>query len=961
MVAHPLFETFPLSTRLSPWLAHRAENRSWVEFLIAHRDVPAHTLNLEERLQFHAQNFSAEDLPKALRRLRQEQFALCLVRDVESQAPLSEIIQAMSRFADFAIRCMHDFARNELIQRFGILRNEHGEEIALHIVGMGKLGGGELNVSSDIDLIFLFPEEGQSDAMLPDGSQGKAIPAEDYLTRLGKKIINSLNDINEEGQVFRVDMRLRPHGDSGPLVMSFDAFEHYLIRDGREWERYAWIKGRLLCGDQEQALNNIVRPFVFRKYLDFTAMESMFTLHRQIREQVEQKYSDHNIKLGRGGIREIEFIAQLMQLMRGGRRPELQQKPTCVILQTLAHGGFMNRTVSESLIAHYDFLRRLEHRLQYQHDQQTQTLPDSTQALTLIAESLGLSLANFRHRLKSLQDEVSEQFTGLFEKDHLRQKSTATILHESPLPAETVLPSINDLVAQPQNFIDQCWVTHWDWHDEHMAERLMAIEENLIHLHLHPSLANDLIDHGKYSRIRALNEAVRHDHTAIIHHALSTASRMNREQKQTENTPLQALKMGDGLLRRMLTLIAHLARRPSYLRLLHHSLPALERLENFLACSAWGADYLCQHPILLDDLLDPRLFEQVFNPAQFAQTLQQGLRGDVGERMNFLREMHHTETFRLLAQDLQGMHSVEKLSDHLSALADVILQTTLQECWNTQKNRHLDAPKVAIIGYGKLGGKELGYASDLDLVIVRDNEDDYGAVAYHKLAISLTHWLSASTERGVLFETDYRLRPDGEAGQLVPTMAGFADYQKNSAWLWEHQALTRARFCAGDRLLGEQFEYLRHEILSMPRPLPKLTDDIREMREKMRANHPAKAEVFEIKHDEGGLIDIEFIVQWGVLGFAHRHPELTQNLGNIALLAMLGEREILPMNLALSCANAYRDLRKLQHVLRLNHLDSVSIHRQGIAEHRTAVGALWQVVFAQDLWKKPLQPKEKPL
>lgn len=918
---------FPKSLGLSPWLSRAIERESLAECLINFCNSPIHQWDLSARLIWHQQKFSTEDLPLALRRLRNEHFALCMVRDVEFSAPLHEIVSAMTRFAEFAILTIHNFAKSSLMPRFGVPRNTEGQEIELHIVGMGKLGGGELNVSSDIDLIFLYPEEGESDGE-------KKISTDEYFTRMGKKIINGLNDINAEGQVFRVDMRLRPHGDSGPLVCSFDMFENYLIRDGREWERYAWIKGRLLIGNQEKNLQSLVQPFVFRKYLDFTAMESMFDLHRQIREQVKSKAMIGNIKLGVGGIREIEFIAQLMQLMRGGRRPELRQKPTCVVLHALAKAGFLSSQQAETLIQHYEFLRRLEHRLQYQEDQQTQTLPLDSLQIKGIAESLSLTLEAFQSHLSAIQNYVSQEFTAMFSKETSSLKPTAVETSESLSEA---LPPI----ASTQT-LDCLWPIYEDDASFSSSE----LREVLTAHRLHPHLIDDLLAQARHSRVRHLRDQPKMDHAMLVRYILQSAKRLNTRQSVETND----FQTGDWLVRRSLNMLVVLARRPSYLRLLAHSQASLDRLLRFLSASRWGADFLAQHPFLLDDLLDPRLLEQSFHRATFAEQLRAGINDsmDAGEQMNVLRESHHAEIFRLLAQDLEGLLTVEILSDHLSDLADEILTVTLSQCWKQQRSRHRDTPQVAIIAYGKLGGKELGYSSDLDLVLIRDTFDEEGAVPYNKLAISLTHWLSASTEAGQLFETDYRLRPDGDAGQLVPTMEGFAEYYRHKAWLWEHQALTRARFCAGNPLIGEQFEALRREILCLPRDALMLRHEINAMRIKMRSAQRIPESQFNLKHSVGGIIDIEFIVQWAVLSYAHHHPDLTRNIGNIALLHRCGELSILPLHLAQDVALAYRDYRRAQHIQRLNDHQKLTLNDPQWHDHAHKVKTLWLKVFGED-------------
>lgn len=920
---------------LSRWFKTYIEKLPNCDFLRNSQNTDINKINLVERFSFYQQHFTAEI---ALRKLRQEHFAMCIIRDIEHNAPLSEIISTMTKFAEFVIRTAHDIARIELAERFGYPRLNDGSEAKLHIVGMGKLGGGELNVSSDIDLIFLYPDENDCES---DGT--KSLSASEYFTRLGKRIIALLDELTEEGRVFRVDMRLRPHGDSGPLACGFNFFENYLYQDGRDWERYAWIKGRLIVGDKNDELQNLIRPFVFRKYLDFSAVTAMHDLHQQIREQVERKEMQGNIKLGRGGIREIEFIAQVYQLMRGGRRAELQIKPTVEVLYVLANLGFLKLEVVQKLEEYYIFLRRLEHRLQYREDAQTQNLPTDTEVMKLICSSMGLTINKFNEYFAKLQNEVSCQFYALFQDEDPNNVKISKInkSEDDNINITTTTFSNYWILIEKIVIEDTTFTSSTNLKSHPLAKEILNYFSQV---NIDQQLFDSLINHAKHPRIRTLKDYSKNDHRQLIKNLFAHCFQNGYNSVEQKNN-------NENLITRFLEILIILARRPSYLKLLTQTPSALTRLFRFLQASSWGAEYLGHHPILLDDLLDPRLLEQNFSRQSFAEQLKQGLRAnmDVGEKMNWLRDYHHANVFRLLAQDLEGILSVEKLADHLSDCADEILQTTLDECWQAQKKRSSqnmpETPKVAIIAYGKLGGKELGYASDLDLVIIHDDENSDNFIFYHKTALSLTHWLSSTTETGTVFETDYRLRPDGDAGVMVPSLSGFAQYQKTKSWVWEHQALTRARFCAGDKKIGEKFEKLRREILCMPREREKLKNEIILMREKISATHINKSLLFDIKHDKGGLVDIEFIVQFQVLLNSINFKELTLNKGNIALLLMLGERNLIPDELAKTCSDAYREYRRIQHQCRLNHHKYSRVEKSTVSEYQKAVIKLWQAVF----------------
>lgn len=854
----------------------------------------------EDRLRAPLEQPLADDeaVRTALRRLRQRAMAHLVLRDLCGLAPLAEIVESMTLLADVTTNFALDYHHRQLVASHGEPLDQAGQPQRLLIIGMGKLGGRELNVSSDVDYIFVYPEDG-------DTAGPKSIENFDFFTRLGKRIIASLGDLTADGQVFRVDMRLRPNGDSGPLVCSLDALENYFITQGREWERYAWIKGRTMnAGANLQpgwvtAMQQIARPFVFRKYLDFGAINAMRDLHAQIRREVARKDMIDHVKLGPGGIREIEFIAQVFQLIRGGRDHALQIRPTLSVLRLLVERQLLPGETEQELHQAYVFLRRLEHRLQYVDDKQTHMLPVDGENRLKIAKSMGFAdWAAMLAVLNGHRDKVSRHFEAVF-SDPEAGEHPLTGLWLGQTDDDTAIESLGNLgFRQP-------------------AEAIARLAE--------------LRASSRYLQLPATNRA-RLDAVGprLIEAAGATAD-------------------PDLTLVRGLSFLEAIARRGAYLALLQQYPMALRRVADMVCVSNWAAEYLNRHPLLLDELLDPRLYEMATDWAAFRDNLRATLAlhvGDTEREMDILREMHHGQVFRLLAQDLAGLQTIESLSDHLTELADTIVQETLPLCWRTIRKRHCATPKFAVIGYGKLGGKELGYASDLDLVYLFEDDDADAEENYARLGQRLSTWLSSQTPAGILFETDLRLRPNGDSGLLAVTVEAFRDYQLKHAWTWEHQALTRARFCAGDPALGARFEAIRREILSLPRDLATLKEEVIAMRRKMVEAHAAKGNgQFVLKHNPGGIIDVEFIVQYLVLGYAHQYPELAGNLGNIALLGIAAKLGLIDPGQAEAAGNAYREYRRLQHAKRLSANPKGPIAREAIEPHIAAVDRLWRAVF----------------
>jgi glutamate-ammonia-ligase adenylyltransferase len=869
-------------------------------------------------------------LKRALRQLRQQVMLRVLLRDLSGRAPLAEVVASMSDLAELSLGyalghlCVWQEAQHGTPM-------SNGKRQALVLVGMGKLGGRELNVSSDIDLIFVYPEEGET---VCERAGQRPLSNHEYFTRLGRKLINAIADITEDGQVFRVDMRLRPNGDSGPLVCSFDALENYFIAEGREWERYAWIKARVVAvsgnsvlaardnsgvaardnsslaargkasvapgsGDLPGELAAIARPFVFRKYLDFGAFAAMRSLHAQIRAEVARRDRAGHIKLGPGGIREIEFIAQAFQLIRGGRDPDLQARPTLEVLALLEEKGLLPAQAVAELGAAYDFLRRLEHRLQYLDDAQTHELPAGGEDQALIASAMGFDdYAAFMTRLDAHRRQVSRHFDGVF--------------------------------ASPVQDVHPCtplWMGALDAEAAHERLSALGFTDSAAAL-------TRLTGARASQRYLQLPEASRERFDALVPRVVELAAKAGAP---------------EAALARALDLLEAISRRGAYLALLHEYPQALEKVVQLLDASGWAAAYVTRHPLLLDELLDPRTLYAAPDWKEFAAGLRAQLarhEGDTERLMDVLREAHHAQVFRLLAQDLAGQLTVEVLADHLSALADLMLAITLQLCWAQLRNRHRDAPRFAIVGYGKLGGKELGYASDLDIIFLYDDADARAPELYSRLAQRINTWLTSATPSGVLFETDLRLRPNGASGLMVSSIDAFREYQEKDAWVWEHQALTRARYCAGDAEMGAAFEAERIAILRRSRDPETLRREVVAMRRQILDAHPNRGDLFDLKHDRGGMIDIEFIVQYLVLAHAQRYPQLTGNLGNIALLKMAGELGLIPRAAAMTVRDGYREYRKRQHAERLNGAQYARVEPRPLAPYIEATLELWKTVFA---------------
>ena len=868
--------------------------------------LPHETPSREVLEQAYAVLLGQFEVGAALRVLRQWTMHRLIQLDCEQKAPLETVTLCVTQLAEIALDKACQSAFQTLDARHGEPLTPSGQRAQFWVIGMGKLGARELNVSSDIDLIYVYDEDGETTG----NAQGLGrISVQEYFARAVKAIYSLVGETTEHGFVFRVDLALRPNGNSGPSVVSLGALEEYLLVQGREWERFAWMKSRVIApktavkNGSALALRSVVLPFVFRRYLDYNVFESLRTLHQQIRDHAAKRSAGHperanDVKLSRGGIREIEFTVQLLQVVRGGQFPELRTRPTLDALKRVAKAGLMPPETSDNLAMAYIFLRKVEHRIQYLDDQQTHILPTEDQDLSWIAHTMGYAdSCDFLSQLDAHREIVAHEFDILLGGD--RQCKGCQKPNGGELPE---LEAVLDLFQGEAR------------------ERLAHWQES--------------------PKVKGLRDDAR---TRLMRLLQRTAQWL----KEGKVEAIAVVRMADWM--------EPLMRRESYLAMMLERPAVHERLLRLLGAAKWPARYLVQHPGVIDELAHGDVLKQRFVAADFEvdlearrSALKRTGEDDEEALLNLLRRAHHAEVFRTLARDVEGNLSVEQVADDLSAMADVILKVTAQWCWSCLKNRHRETPQFAIIAYGKLGGKELGYGSDLDIVFVYEDPDERAQEVYAGFARKLINWFTVKTAEGDLFEIDTALRPNGGSGLLVTTFGAYADYQQqrgsNTAWTWEHQAMTRARFVMGDPNMRQRFDEVRWAVISAPRDAVSLKNEIVGMRQKVLAAHPVKAGLFDVKHSPGGMVDAEFAVQYVVLMHANSHPELLDNVGNIALLQRAEAVGLLPNGVGQNAASAYRTLRRVQHKARLNE-EPTQVIQASLDAEKEAILALWQAVF----------------
>lgn len=851
-------------------------------------------------------------LPSALRVARHLVLERLAVLDVEQGCDMEHVTLAMSELAEATLDLALAQAIADQALRHGLPRTAAGGDIEFWVVGMGKLGARELNVSSDIDLVYVYEDDGQTDGSVP-------ISAHEFFSQVARGLYALIGDTTDDGFVFRVDLALRPNGNSGPPVVSLSMLEEYLQVQGREWERFAWLKSRVVAprasvsNGRALALRSIVNSFVYRKYLDYGVFEGLRQLHRKVRDEAQRRAAGrperaNDVKLSRGGIREIEFIVQLLLVVRGGQFPEMRTRSTLKALSRLAAAGLMKPESANRLADAYVFLRRVEHRIQYLDDQQTHLLPTGDGDLNWIARSLGMACNADACELLDKLGEVREFVALEFD----------ALLHDGRDTA----------AAKGNGGCKSCGNPPPPLDSEAFAEKLPAeLAERVRRLCALPKI-----------------QALRDESKARLARLIGRAAMAARDGVCT----MEAAQ-------RFVDWVEPLLRRESYLALLVERPEVQNRLLRLLGLARWPMRYLMRHPGVIDELADERLLHGRFDAAEFAAELE--ARHEAWERsgqadpealLDTLRRAHHAEVFRTLVRDVESHITVEQVADELSALADATLARTLAWAWKHLKQAHRPEPRFAVIAYGKLGGKELGYGSDLDVVFLYDDEDERAPEVYGAFTRKLIGWLTLRTAAGELFEIDTALRPNGNSGMLVTSMASFEKYQtgrgSNTAWTWEHQALTRARWCAGLAELEPRFEAVRRAVLAAPRDHAALRDEVRAMRDKLRAARPVREGLFDVKHSPGGMVDVEFAVQYLVLAHSAAHPELLDNKGNIALLQRAQEAGLLPDHVGTRAADAYRELRRAQHRARLDE-QPTQVDPATLAGHRDAVLALWRTVF----------------
>lgn len=872
-----------------------------------------------------------DGLARRLRRFRNRQQVRLIWRDLTRQADLAETCGDLSDLADACIDLAYHWLYDRHSEQFGVPTGRRsGDAQHMVILGMGKLGARELNLSSDIDLIFGYPEGGET-----VGTR-RSLDNQEFFVRLGQRLIKALDAPTLDGFVFRVDMRLRPYGSSGALVLSFNALEQYYQDQGRDWERYAMIKARVVGGDQVagKELLEMLRPFVYRRYLDFSAIDALRTLKQLIQQEVRRKGMAANIKLGAGGIREVEFIAQAFQLIHGGRDLSLQQRPLLKVLATLAGQGYLPAAAVDELREAYEFLRYTEHALQAIDDRQTQMLPDNQTDCDRVAFMLGFEdWEAFHRQLLHWRGRIEWHFNQ-------------------------VIADPDEDEAEGEALVGGEWLPLWeqDWDEEFACRQLSdaGFRDG-------PAACQRLAALRSGNQVRTMQRLGRERLDAFIPRLLA--------QVVEQDDP-------DLVLERVLPLVEAVARRSAYLVLLTENPGALQRLLELCAGSPWIAEQIARFPLLLDELLNAgRLFSPPQAPelaAELRERLARIPEDDLEQQMEALRHFKLAHRLRVAASEIAGTLPLMKVSDYLTWLAEAILEQVLALAWRHTVARHgqprradgsLCDPAFVIVGYGKVGGIELGHGSDLDLVFIHDGDPNAetdgakpidGAQFFTRLGQRIIHLLTTQTTSGQLYEVDMRLRPSGASGLLVSSLSAFDRYQSGEAWTWEHQALVRARVLVGCPQLAADFEKVRAAVLGRPRDLEQLRREVSEMRAKMRDNlgtrttqaglaekaFEAEGE-FNLKQDAGGIVDIEFMVQYAALAWSHQHPQLLRYTDNIRILDGLEQAGLMTGDEVRLLQDAYKAYRAAAHRQSLQKLPGV-VSGDQFHDERRAVMRIWR-------------------
>nr|WP_081301646.1 bifunctional [glutamate--ammonia ligase]-adenylyl-L-tyrosine phosphorylase/[glutamate--ammonia-ligase] adenylyltransferase [Gilliamella apicola] len=828
-----------------------------------------------------------------------------------------QILSQLSELAEIIIVTARDWLYELSCKEWGTPCSHQGEPQPLLVLGMGKLGGGELNFSSDIDLIFTYPEHGQT-----QGGRRELDNAV-FFTRLGQRLIKALDSITEDGFVYRVDMRLRPLGEGGPLVLSFSSMEDYYQEQGRDWERYAMVKAKVL-GDQQNSftkeLYQMLKPFVYRRYIDFSVLQSLRNMKSMIEREVRRRGLKNNIKLGAGGIREIEFIVQVFQLIRGGRVIGLQTRSLLTALQVIEQESLLDTNEVTQLRNNYLFLRRCENLLQAINDEQTQTLPEEELDQIRLATNMGFT--NWSEFIEQLSVRMQQNrliFNALIGNDD--SQSAPNIKQYNDLFDDLWVPDLqlSDIKAVLPNYSDS---------DAEQLYQMLIQFRNDIGKRTIGVRGREILD----QLMPRLLDAICNGQQAIM------------------------------VFSRILPLLVNIVSRTTYLELLLEYPSALKQLIRLCSASPMISDQLAHYPILLDELIDINSLYQTIEPNEYKSQLYQYLLrihvDDEEQQLEALRQFKQMQLLHIAAADVEHVLTTMKVSDHLTYVAEALLDFVVQMAWSQMVERYGKPAHLAdnhkglvVVAYGKLGGWELGYGSDLDLVFLHDcpansvtNGDKQidSRQFYLRLVQRIIHLFNVRTSFGILYEVDVRLRPQGDAGLLACSLDSFADYQMNEAWTWEHQALVRARAVYGENDLIKRFNQIRHDVLCKPRDENQLKTEVRQMREKMR-NHlgTTQAELFNLKIDEGGIGDIEFLSQYLVLNYANSHPKMTTWSDNVRILELATHYQIMDSDEAEQLTQAYIDMRNQIHQLALQLLPS-TVNSSQFYREKQIVKQSWQ-------------------